>query len=65
MVHNNGKEIGELVGLYLLDYLKIYGDEGLFVVNNYPNADLERVCKKLRRSIKDIGCNTILLQLLQ
>ena len=48
MVHNNGKEIGELVGLYLLDYLKIYGDEGLFVVNNYPNADLARVCKIIK-----------------
>ena len=45
-------EICELVGLYLLDHIKgiidpkhiaLYRDDGLAVVNNYSNADLERI----------------------
>jgi len=61
-----GPEICELVGLYLLDNIKdiidakhiaLYSDDGLAIVNNHSNADLERVCKKSRRSIKDIGFN--------
>ena len=62
----HGAEICELVGLYLLDNIKdiidpkhiaLYRDDGLAIVNNHSNADLERVCKKLRRSIEDIGLN--------
>ena len=62
----HGTEIYELVGLYLLDNIKdiidpkniaLYRDDGWAVVNNYSNADLEKVCKKLRRSIKNIGFN--------
>ena len=61
-----GSDIFELVGLYLLDNIKdnidpkhisLYRDDRLAIVNNYSNADLTRVCKKLRRSIKDIGFN--------
>ena len=57
-------EIYELVGLHLLDHIKVtidpkhialYHEYGLAVVNNDSNADLEGVCKNLRRSIKDIG----------
>ena len=53
----HGAEICELVGLYLLDnitdiidprHIALYRDDGLARVNNHCNADLERVCKKLR-----------------
>ena len=62
----HGAEICELLGLYLLEHIKdmidpkhntLYRDDGLSVVNNYSDANLERVCKKLRRSINDIGFN--------
>ena len=54
--------ICELVCLYLLDHVKnmidpkhtaLYRGDGLDLVNNYSNAELLRVCKKLSRSIKD------------
>ena len=31
--------------------------DSLIIVNNYSNADLEKVCNKFTRSIKDIAFN--------
>ena len=58
--------ICELIGLYLLYQIKhfidskhiaLYLDDGLAVLHNYSKIDLERVFRKLRPSIKDMGFN--------
>ena len=57
-------EVCELVGLYLLSHLKqitptnqaaLYRYDYLAIVENCLNVQMERICKRIRIAIKNVG----------